>query len=863
MKKTIICLVISFLVASTLLFLENKPFYQILDLKLYDLQMTLRKPPAEDPRILFVEMDEEAIHNLGRWPWPRNVFAHMVDTLHSLGARQIIFDVTFSQPTQIIVHKDAVTHIFQGKDQISDYIADEAGFIKGKETLDPKDALWTLDQIRDNFLTFSDAAEQKLSNALIDNDKILSDSFQNTGSLIGYSFEIISEKDSIEKDRAYSRIEDDIDRWISGRVEGSFNDLPSSLRQNPYFSGDELKRIFLRARLRTFIEKNIEISLDEAAKTLQVAPQEIQPDFYSVKHKWIEDTIFSILKDKPRSELTDIIYQFEIFDPDTQRSFKEVWTKAKKEFEAEIKFGKPSFKEHGFLKARNMEAPIEEFTNAVQGGGFLNGIPHQDGVLRYVPLFVEYNDRIFPHIAIASILDLYKPQKISFDPGKYLVLRAASVNGKTEDVRIPIDEKGTMLINWAGRWQDTFRHVSGADVYRLFFLRDALANQENDPAQTVKLTEQLKEKEASLRKEVEDSLCIIGLTAPGTHDFNPIPYESTYPMVGTHGNVLNSILTRQFITQAPSSVNLTVLLILAALIGLSLPFLSSLNGLFFTLAILAGTFFASLYWFNQGVWLHLASPSLLSLFSFLGITSYKFSTEEKSKREIKNAFSKYVSPEIIEEIIRDPSKLCLGGDRRKLAVLFSDIRGFTSYSEKRNPEAIVSILNEYLDAMTKVIVEHKGTLDKYVGDEIMAVFGAPSYEEPHVSSQRAVTCAIRMLERLNILREKWIKEGLEPLDIGIGINTGEMIVGNMGSELRMDYTVIGDAVNLGARVEALTRQFNAHLIITEATYRYVKDIVEVKPLEAIKVKGKEIPVMIYEVLGLKERAETNATVPPV
>jgi len=221
-------------------------------------------------------------------------------------------------------------------------------------------------------------------------------------------------------------------------------------------------------------------------------------------------------------------------------------------------------------------------------------------------------------------------------------------------------------------------------------------------------------------------------------------------------------------------------------------------------------FSISLYWFNQGVWINSATPCLLSLFSYLGITSYKFSTEEKAKREIKNAFSKYVSPDVIEEIMKDPSKLQLGGDQKILTVQFSDIRSFTTYCENRTPEEVVAILNEYLDAMTKVIVEHKGTLDKYVGDEIMAVFGAPQYEPPEISSKRAVICSMKMLERLGELHEEWKERGLEPLDIGIGVNTGEMITGNMGSELRMDYTVIGDAVNLAARVEALTRQFNVH-----------------------------------------------------
>jgi adenylate cyclase len=482
----------------------------------------------------------------------------------------------------------------------------------------------------------------------------------------------------------------------------------------------------------------------------------------------------------------------------------------------------------------------------------LNGIPHQDGVLRFVPLFIRYKDKVFPHIAVSSILDLYQPERILFDPGKYFVLYHAQVSEKLEDIYIPIDEKGTLLINWAGRWQDTFRHLSGAEVYRLYYLKDAVANAQNNSEQATVLKNELEEKEAVLAKEVKDSICIIGLTAAGTHDFNPIPYESTYPMVGTHGNVLNSILTKQFITRAPSSVNLGILLAMTVLMGLVLPFLSSLIGLFFTVIILTGTFFLSLSWFQQGLWLNLASPSLLALFSYLGITSYNFSTEEKSKREIKRAFSKYVSPEVIEEIIRDPSKLRLGGDRRVLTVLFSDIRGFTTYSEKRKPEEVVSILNEYLDAMTKVIVAHKGTLDKYVGDEIMAVFGAPHFEPPDVNAKSAVTCALKMLDRLKELQEKWRQEGLEPLTIGIGINTGDMVVGNMGSELRMDYTVIGDAVNLGARVEALTRPFNVPLIVTEATYAYVKDIVEAKPLESIKVKGKEIPVMVYEVLSLKK-----------
>ena len=852
MKKTAICLVISFGVAFLLLWLEGNPVYQVLDLKLYDVRMNLRRAPAEDPRVLFVEMDEEAVNNLGRWPWPRNIFAHIVDTLNALGARQIIFDVTFAQPTQVIIDKDAVEHIFLGRQQIDDYIADETGVLKAQTTVPAQDAVWTLNQVRDNLQIFTDVAEQKLENALIDNDLILSGSLGNSPSFIGYSFEVITEHSDLRKERSYPLIMAEMAQWVERNFEAPFDTLPANLKKQTDFSTRDLEQMFHRAKIRHLIDADLETSPEEASRRLRIGAAEMRPDFYLIKQEKIRVLIRSVLEKNPEAGFLDIIYQYEIFDHETQQLFRDAYTKTRKIFEAQRKFARPAPEEQSFLIAKNMEAPIASFTQAVKGGGFLNGIPHQDGVLRFIPLFIKYDQRIFPHIAIASILDLYKPASTSFEPGKFFVLHQATVDGQLKDIRIPIDENATTLINWTGRWKDTFRHVSAADVYRLYYLKDTLATTPSDSTKAQSLQQQMREKELSLAQMVKDSICIIGLTAAGTHDFNPIPYESTYPMVGTHGSVLNSILTQQFIARAPDHINRSVLFSLAVFIGLSLAFLSSANGLIFTVAILTGVFGASLYWFDQGVWLNLASPSLLSLFAYLGITSYKFSTEERSKREIKRAFSKYVSPDVIEEIIRDPSKLRLGGSRRELSVMFSDIRGFTGYSEKRNPEEVVGILNEYLDAMTKVIVEHKGTLDKYVGDEIMAVFGAPHFQPPQASAKSAVICAIRMLERLSDLHDKWRREGLEPLDIGIGINTGDMVVGNMGSELRMDYTVIGDAVNLGARVEALTRQFQTRLIITDATYQYVKDIVEVKSLEAIKVKGKEIPVMIYEVLALKD-----------
>jgi adenylate cyclase len=224
--------------------------------------------------------------------------------------------------------------------------------------------------------------------------------------------------------------------------------------------------------------------------------------------------------------------------------------------------------------------------------------------------------------------------------------------------------------------------------------------------------------------------------------------------------------------------------------------------------------------------------------------------EERRARDIRKMFSSYVSKRIVDELIRDPSKAKLGGDRKEITVLFSDIRGFTAFSEKHQPEEVVSLLNEYLGAMTNIVFEYEGTLDKFVGDAIMALWGAPVGQPDH--AERAVRCALTMIEKLQDLQKKWIAEGRHAIDIGIGINTGDMVVGNMGAEgKKMDYTVIGDNVNLGARLEGLTRQYNNHIIISEFTYSKVKDIVEVNELGSVTVKGKQKPVVIYDVVGMK------------
>jgi adenylate cyclase len=263
-----------------------------------------------------------------------------------------------------------------------------------------------------------------------------------------------------------------------------------------------------------------------------------------------------------------------------------------------------------------------------------------------------------------------------------------------------------------------------------------------------------------------------------------------------------------------------------------------------------GFFLLSFYLFvRNGLWIDLVGPLGIVVFGFSSITSFRFFTEEKEKLWIKQAFSHYLSHEVINEMLADPSKLKLGGERRLITVMFSDVRGFTSYSESHEPEEVVAMLNQILTEQVKVIFKYSGTLDKFVGDEVMAFFGAPGNKHVNDHALVAVRTAIEIQEKMRELREKWSQEKKQVLQIGIGINTGEMVVGNMGSADRMDYTIIGDNVNLGARLCSAAGK--EEIIISESTYDMVASQINAEKLEPISVKGKAKPISIYRVIGLK------------
>jgi adenylate cyclase len=260
-----------------------------------------------------------------------------------------------------------------------------------------------------------------------------------------------------------------------------------------------------------------------------------------------------------------------------------------------------------------------------------------------------------------------------------------------------------------------------------------------------------------------------------------------------------------------------------------------------------------LVFYKLNVWLNLVYPFLSMILIYLGITIYHYIQEEREKRRIRGAFQYYLNASVINAILKNPEKLTLGGVKKELSVLFSDIRGFTSIAENLPPQELVNLLNEYLTAMTRKVFQYDGLLDKYIGDAIMAIFGAPLDQPDH--ARRACLTALEMIDELRKLQIKWKEEGRPEMNIGIGISSGDMVVGNMGSNMRFDYTVMGDMVNLGARLEGANKEYGTNIIISELTYEAVKDDLWCRKLDWVRVKGKARPVMIYELLAEKKHPD--------
>ncbi|MFQ5817701.1 MAG: CHASE2 domain-containing protein [Terriglobia bacterium] len=425
--------------------------------------------------------------------------------------------------------------------------------------------------------------------------------------------------------------------------------------------------------------------------------------------------------------------------------------------------------------------------------GYFNFFPGADPVMRQTDLVIEYKGDFYPSLDI-QVLKRYLDVSDQ-DFGVYYNMAGIEYIGLGE-LHVPTDALGRLLINYRGP-DRTFPHVSLADIVAGRYAPGTFRGK----------------------------IVLVGPTMLGIPDHHATPFMQTgFPGVEIHANVLDTMLTQRFIRRGlrEELIDLAFIVLfgmgMGFVLGLARPLWSTLVTVAMLALFLGGAYFA-LAQFDM--WLNMVVPGGVLVSNFLGVTAYRVFIEEREKRKTRAAFQQYVSPQLIREMLKGRGQLELGGKERELSIMFSDIRGFTSLSEKLTAMELTSFLNEYTDEMTNIIFRHWGTLDKFEGDAIMAFWGAPFEQDDH--ARRACAAALDKARRVDELRAQWRAEGKPDINIGLGINTGRVVVGNMGSRKRFNYTVLGDPVNLASRLEGVNKAYATRIIVSETTYRAASD----------------------------------------
>jgi adenylate cyclase len=495
-------------------------------------------------------------------------------------------------------------------------------------------------------------------------------------------------------------------------------------------------------------------------------------------------------------------------------------------------FPSGSFKGHpvGFTTWNGYGANLPELQQAAASAGHFNPVIDFDGRVRRVPMLAEYNGAYYESLSLAMVRTLLGQTKLL--PGYAEVkasgyaglewLELATAGGR---LRIPVDSDVATFVPYRGR-QGSFRYISITDVMH----------------DRVDLT------------QLKDKIVLVGTTAPGLMDMRATPVEEVYPGVEVHANMISGILDQNLKEQPAYMLGAEVvwLVLTGAALSFLLPLLTPAKAIMASAFTLVATTGLSLVaWQYGNILMPLANSLVMIALLFAFNMSYGYFFTSRTKHQLTRLFGQYVPSEVVGELAKHPESVSMEGESREMTILFSDVRGFTTISENLDPKELSLLMNEFLTPLSRVIYKYRGTIDKYMGDCIMAFWGAPLPDRAH--ARNAILSGIEMLATLQALQPRFKERGWPEIHIGVGINTGSVSVGNMGSEMRVAYTVMGDEVNLASRLEGITKKYGVGIIVGENTRNIVTDFLY-RELDHVRVKGKDKPVAIYEPVALVSEA---------
>ena len=475
-----------------------------------------------------------------------------------------------------------------------------------------------------------------------------------------------------------------------------------------------------------------------------------------------------------------------------------------------------------FVQRNAFGANLPLFQEAAGAAGHFMPLTDSDGITRRVPLLVEHKGAYYEALSLAMVRHLLgKPAIQPGFPGEYGVMEWLDLLTPGGAFTIPVDRNVAALIPYRGDAK-SFPYISAADVLNGRVAPEQLAGK----------------------------IVLVGTTAPGLNDLRATPVSGIYPGVEIHANLIAGMLDGKLLEHPGYLVafDLFQVGLVGLLLIIFLPRLSPVKSTLLTFVLVSGVLGGNLYlWENAQFVVPLAGVLIMAAALYVFNMSWGYFVESRSKRQFTELFGQYVPPELVDEMAKNPEHYSMDGRNADLTVLFSDVRSFTTISEGMEPQALAAMMNAYLGSMTEVIRDRKGTLDKYIGDAIMAFWGAPVPRQTH--PEDAVLAALEMQAKLKTLAEPFQERGWPALQIGVGVNTGQMTVGDMGSRVRRAYTVMGDAVNVGARLEGLTKEYGVGILVGESTEARVPTIC-FREIDRLRVKGKDLPLVVYEPLCL-------------
>lgn len=794
-------------------------FIEWMDLKNQDIRLRFfLKERAPAPEAALLAIDDRSIDEIGRWPWSREKIAFVVDELMKYGASSVGFDIVFSEP-QVDQTMEAIKRIES----------------KGNSA------------IPENIKTILDEEKQR---AQPDATLAASLNKQKEKIVLGGFNEDSSDSRHLPY-QDYCRNEA-FKRSRSGKL----------IKLNTTFVVNDASNLFEDLEFDSVFEQLFP-KIEEANTAVFLKSVFNKPNLASLnemQNRQLQNLLESANMDYCNNWLTDKDHDAESLKEPYQIILAKSKILADLPYEQALKKFKDSTKPLPIRQHERWTLNTPLIQDSADFTGAFNAEQDSDGTIRRTSLLFRTGNRLglsyIPSIALQSYLLAtgYRADvELDVDPEhtdqkiftKFDIMDP-SKNPEELVSRIPVDSQGRMVINYAGG-TNTYPYLPAKELFNGKETAE-ISQSEWKPSERAW---GIRVHEVNKADFIKGKSFIFGATAIGVYDLRVTPFEKNFPGPETHVNTLGNLFQKNFLKPPAKEQNYMIgaIFILGIVLTLAISQTTAIPGFLITLFSFALAGGVDQYLSKKGYIATMVLPGSVIFVLYTILFFYKYLTEERKKKALRSTFSKYVSPAVVDEILRDPENIELGGKKQRMTVFFSDLRNFTTISEKLQATELSDVLNLYLTPMTQLVFANKGTLDKYIGDAVMAFFGAPISFPDH--AKHACRCAIASYKKLvdirNEIDAKFPGKNI-PIDIGIGVNTADVSVGNMGSDIVRSYTVMGDGVNLASRLEGITKEYGVKIVISQFTYEEVKDDFTCRELDWVRVKGKVEPVRIFELI---------------